>query len=139
MPNEDNTQQMSNSNSQVIAAIRSLEDRIGNVEQIIVARLNDTRPLEQQMLAQLNELTATVATLTATVATILEKIATIQEELTALHEDFESFRRETNDNFRLVNNKLDVLNHDVLTVRAQQRDLEKRVTRLEQEPIESAA
>jgi len=125
MPNEDNTQQMSNSNSQVIAAIRALEDRVANVEGIIVARLNDTRPFEQQVLARLNELIAGQSAM--------------RDELTALREDFESFRRETNDNFRLVNNKLDVMNQDVLTVRAQQRDLEKRVTRLEQEPIESAA
>ncbi|MGH9937457.1 MAG: hypothetical protein ACREAM_14515 [Blastocatellia bacterium] len=125
MPNEDNTQQMSNSNSQVIAAIRALEDRIANVEGVIVARLNDTRPFEQQVLARLNELIAGQATM--------------QEQIAKMQEQFESFRRETNDNFRLVNNKLDVLNQDVLTVRAQQRDLEKRVTRLEQEPIESAA
>jgi len=125
MPNEDNTQQMSSSNSQMIAAIRALEDRVASVEGIVVARLNDTRPFEQQVLARLNELIAGQSAM--------------RDELTALREDFESFRRETNDNFRLVNNKLDVLNQDVLTVRAQQRDLEKRVTRLEQEPIESAA
>jgi hypothetical protein len=56
-----------------------------------------------------------------------------------MQEHFESFRRETNDNFRLVNDKLDVMNDDVLTVRAKQRDLEKCVKRLEQEPIESTA
>jgi len=146
MANEDNTQHLPNSNSQVIAAIRALEDRIINVEGIIVARLNDTRPLEQQMLARIDELAASVnelrigqnATLEK-IATMLEKIATIQGEVTAFRGDFEGFRRETNDNFRLVNDKLDVLNDDVLTVRARQRDLEKRVTRLEQEPIESAA
>src|SRR5262249_20406480 len=119
MPNEDNAQHLSNSNSQVIAAIRALEDRVLNLEGIIVARLNDTRPLEREILERLDILTAGQSTM-------LER--------------FESLRRETNDNFRLVNDKLDVLNDDVLTVRAsRQRGLEKRVTRLEQEPIESAA
>ncbi|HKE02480.1 MAG TPA: hypothetical protein VKE91_00370 [Blastocatellia bacterium] len=139
MANEDNTQHLHNSNSQVIAAIRALEDRIINVEGIIVARLNDTRPLEQQMLVRIDELSAPVNEIRIGQAATLEKIATIQGEVTAFRGDFEGFRRETNDNFRLVNDKLDVLNDDVLTVRARQRDLEKRVTRLEQEPIESAA
>jgi len=118
MSNEDNTQHLSNSNSQVIAAIRALEDRVVNLEGVIVTRLNDTRPLEREILERLDKLTAGQST---------------------MQEQFESFRRETNDNFQLINNKLDVLNDDVLTVRAKQRDLEKRVTRLEQEPIESAA
>jgi hypothetical protein len=56
-----------------------------------------------------------------------------------MQEQIESFRHETNGNFRLINDKLDVMNDDVLTVRAKQRDLEKRVKRLEQDPIESAA
>ena len=111
MPNEDNTQNLSNSNSQVIAAIRALEDRIINVEGIIVARLNDTRPHEHEILARLKE--------------VIAGQSTMQEQMGA--------------HFRLINDKLDVMNDDVLTVRARQRDLEKRVKRLEQDPIESAA
>lgn len=126
MPNEDNTQQMSNSNSQVIAAIRSLEDRVANVEQIIVARLNDTRPFEQQMLAQLNELVAGQARLQ-------EQMGAMREELTAFREDFEKFRAETNHNFRLVNQKLEHLNNDFLNIRAEHALLEKRVSRLEEQ------
>jgi len=125
MQNEDNAQHLSNSNTQVIAAIRALEDRIINVEGIINARLNFTCPLDGEILARLNELNAGQSTM--------------QEQMGFLQEQFESFRRETNDNFRLVNNKLDVMNDDVLTVRAKQRDLEKRVTLLDKNPIESAA
>jgi len=125
MANEDNTQHLPNSNSQVIAAIRALEDRVVNLEGVIVARLNDTRPLEREILSRLNDLTAGQSTM--------------QEQMAKMQEQFDGFRRETNDNFRLVNDKLDVLNDDVLTVRARQRGLEKRVTRLEQGPIESAA
>jgi hypothetical protein len=131
MPTEDNTQNLSSSNSQVIAAIRALEDRIINVEGIINARLSDTRPLDEEILARLNELTAGQSSMQ-------ERLATMQEQMVT-REDFESFRRETNDNFQLINSKLDVLNDDVLTVRAKQRGLEKRVTVLEQEPIKSTA
>jgi len=63
MPNEDNAQHLSNSNSQVIAAIRALEDRVVNLEGIIVARLNDTRPLEREILERLDMLTAGQSTM----------------------------------------------------------------------------
>ena len=63
MPNEDNTQHLSNSNTQVIAAIRALEDRVMNVEGVIVARLNDTRPLEREILERLDMLTAGQSTM----------------------------------------------------------------------------
>jgi len=132
MPIGDNTQHLSSSDSQVIAAIRALKDRVIIVEGIIVARLNDTRPLEREILARLNELNAGQST-------IQEQMGSLQEKMSFLQEQFESFRRETNDNFQLINSKLDVLNDDVLTVRAKQRGLEKRVTGLEQNPIESAA
>src|SRR5262245_29332071 len=138
MPNEDNTQ--------VIAAIRSLEDRVINVEGIIVSRLNDTRPLEGEILARLNELNAGQSTMQEQmgsiqeqVGSIQEQVGSIQERIGSLQERFEGFRRETNDNFQLINSKLDVLNDDVLTVRAKQRGLEKRVTQLEQNPTETAA
>src|SRR5262249_27757957 len=152
MPNEDNTQPLSNSNSQVIAAIRALEDRVMNVEGIIVARLNDTRPLERQILARIDELGASVDELAATVNELrigqnelrigqneaLEKIATIQEDQAAMRADYDRFRQETDQNFRMMIKRQDLLNNDNLGIRAEHTLLEERVTRLEQEPIESA-
>ena len=150
MPNEDNTQNLSNSNSQVIAAIRALEDRIINVEGIIVARLNDTRPLEQQILARIDELAASVnelrigqnATrideLAASVNELrigqndmLEKIATIQEDQAAMRTDYDRFRQETDQNFRMMIKRQDLLNNDNLGIRGEHTLLEERVSRLE--------
>jgi hypothetical protein len=119
MTSKDNTQQMPNSNGQVIAAIRSLEDRVANVEQIIVARLNTTRPLDQEVLSRLDNL---VAGQTA-----------MQEQMAALRADFEAFREETNHNFRLVNQKLGHLNNDFLHIRAENTLLENRVSNLEEQ------
>ena len=93
MPNEENTQQMNQangnsnngSNESVLAAIRALDARVTNPEEIIVARLNDTRPFEHKMMARLDELAAGQA---------------------AMREDLHQFRQETNQNFRLVNQKL---------------------------------
>lgn len=132
MPIEDNTQHTSSSNSQVIAAIRALEDRIVNVEGVIVARLNDIRPFDHEIMARLDDLFTGQSMMQ-------EKIGAMENRLGVLQEQFDGFRRETNDNFRLINEKLYVLNDDVLTVRAGHRELKKRVTRLEQDQIDSAA
>jgi len=146
MPNEDNTQNLSNSNSQVIAAIRALEDRAMNVEGVIVARLNDTRPLERQMLARIDELAASVIELRTgqnelrtgqnealeKIATTLEKIATIQEEQAAMRADYDRFRQETDQNFRMMIKRQDLLNNDNLGIRAEHTLLEERVSRLEE-------
>lgn len=125
MPNEDNTQQMSNSNSQVIAVIRSLEDRISNVEAIILSRLNDIRPFEQQMLAQLNELVAGQAAMRA-------EQAAMREEQAAMRMDYERFREETDENFRRLIQRQNLLNNDNLGIRAEYNYLEKRISRLEE-------
>jgi len=146
MSNEDNTQHLSNSNSQVIAAIRALEDRVVNVEGVIVARLNDTRPLERQILARIDKLATSVDELAATVNELrigqnatLEKIATIQEDQATMRADYDRFRQETDQNFRMMIKRQNLLNNDNLGIRAEHTLLEERVTRLEQEPIESAA
>src|SRR5215468_11154376 len=149
MPNEDNTQNLSNSNSQVIAAIRALEDRVMNIEGVIVARLNDTRPLEQQMLARIDELAASVDELDTTVnelrvgqnallekiATTLEKITTIQEDQAAMRADYDRFRQETDQNFRMMIKRQNLLNNDNLGIRAEHTLLEERVSRLEEAPV----
>ncbi len=125
MPNEDNTQQMSNSNSQVIAAIRSLEDRVANVEQIIVARLNTTRPLDQELLARLDEL--------VTGQTVIrEEQAAMRAEQAAMRADYERFREETDENFRKIIERQDILNNDNLDLRLEHRRQSKRISRLEE-------
>lgn len=144
MANEDNTRQMNQANGnsnngqneEVLAAIRaldtairaldakldarvdSLDTRLTSVEQIILARLNDTRSFEQQMMARLNEMS--------------DKINELSAGLAAMREDLEKFRAETNQNFRLVSQKLEHLNNDFLHIRAEHTLLEKRVSRLEE-------
>jgi hypothetical protein len=133
MPNEDNTQQMSNSASQqiaqLIAAVRSLEDRfetrLANVEEIIVARLGATRPFDHEVLARLNELAAGQAAMQ-------EQMAAMRSELTALRIDHERFREETNHNFKVLNRMLEHLTADALRARAERTLLEDRVARLEE-------
>lgn len=116
MPNEENVQQPTNGEGQqlgqILAAIQALGKKLDSVEEIILARLNDTRPFEHQIMARLNQM---------------------DEKIDQLRADFNQFREETNENFRLLNEKLEVLGSDVIDVRAKQRLLEKRVARLEEQ------
>lgn len=155
MANDDDTQQLNQtngSNSEVIAAIRDLNGRLSAVEEIILARLNDTRPFEHQMMARITELATAQTEMASTQAAILEAIAGIQkeqavileviagiqkeqtamrEEQVAMRADFGEFRQETNQNFRIVAKKMAILNEDFLSYRAEQALLEKRVDVLE--------
>jgi hypothetical protein len=63
---------------------------------------------------------------------MLEKIATIQEDQTAMRTDYDRFRQETDQNFRMMIKRQDLLNNDNLGVRAEHTLLEERVSRLEE-------
>ncbi len=143
MPNEDNTQQPTNSISQqiaqLIAAVRSLEDRVismeprlTGMEEIIIARLNDTRPLEQQILARLNELVTLYTAMREELTASREELTATREEMTALRVDHERFREETADNFRKIIERQDILNNDNLDIRLEHRQLSRRISRLEE-------
>ena len=125
MANEDNTRQLSHGNSEVLSAIRDLNGRLTTVEEIILARLNDTRPFEHQIMVRINELAASQTT-------ILEVIAGIREEQTAMRADLSDFRQETNQNFKVSNKKMALLSEEFLNFRAEQALLEKRVEVLEE-------
>ena len=139
MANEDNTRQIPSVNGsggsdkeQVLNAIRGLDVRLTTVEEIILARLNDTRPFEHKMMARLDELALSLAAMREEQAAMREEQAAMREEQAAMREDVNQFRQETNQNFRLINQKQGHLNNDFLEIRAEHTLLEKRVSSLEE-------
>lgn len=132
MANEDNTRQLNHGNSEVLSAIRDLNGRLATVEEIILARLNDTRPFEHQMMARINELAASQTTILEIIAGIREEQAAMREEQAAMRADFNDFRQETNQNFKISNKKMALLSEEFLSFRAEQALLEKRVEVLEE-------
>lgn len=138
MANEDKTRQISVDGQvldELVSAVRDLstkftnqeksqEERLNSVEQIILARLNDTRPFEKQLAAQLNEMNNKINELSA-------GQTAMREEQAAMRAEFGQFRQETSLNFRTVNKKLGILNEDFLNNRTEYALLEKRVDDLE--------
>lgn len=141
MANEDKTRQITVDGqvlNELLNAVRDLstrytnqEERLSSVEQIILARLNDTRPFEKQMAAQLNEMNAKIIELSVTQAAILEEQAAMRQDLTALRKDYEGFRVETNENFRLINKQMGILSQASLKIHAEYELLEERVSHFE--------
>ncbi|MGH9799007.1 MAG: hypothetical protein ACRD82_01450 [Blastocatellia bacterium] len=142
MANEDNTRQINVDGqvlNEVLSTVRELstrytsqEERISAIEQIILNRLNDTRPFDHQVMDRINELTVGQNAMREDLGALREDLVALREDLGALREDFNEFRQETNHNFRLVNQKLGHLNDDFLEIRAEHTLLEKRVDKIEE-------
>ena len=107
--------------SALISAVQSMSTdfqevkvRLEALEKTVNERLYDTKPIWERALAEIAEARAEVA----------ETRAELKAEIAEL-------RSEMRDGFRTLGSKMDVLNEDVLTVRAEQRLLGKRVQDLE--------
>lgn len=106
LPAEEDADRM----SALISAVQSMSAdfqevrvRLGALENTFNERMYDTKPIWERALAEIAETRAELAEL----------------------------RSEMRDGFRTLGSKMDVLNEDVLTVRAEQRLLGKRVQDLE--------
>jgi chromosome segregation ATPase len=85
--------------------LATLETRLATVEEKVDRRLQETRPIWEQVLVR------------------IEKVETIQDE----------FRTEVRQSFRTLERRLSVLSDDIVAVRADQKDLASRLDKLESE------
>jgi hypothetical protein len=89
--------------------VHSLDARLTAVEEKVDRRLQETRPIWERALAE---------------------IAGLRAEM---QEGFEKVRGELSLGLRREERQVDILNHDILEVRADLRYLDERVTKLEPE------
>ena len=101
--NEETTQQLPNDFLQLILA------RLDTLEEKVDRRLQEARPIWERALAKITELR------------------------TEMREGFEKVHSELNHGLRRVERQVDILNHNILEVRADLRYLDERVTKLEPE------
>ena len=94
----------------LISAVQSMSARFEALEKTVSERLYDTKPIWERALAE---------------------IAEIRSELAETRGEIAELRSEMRDGFQTLGSKMDVLNEDVLTVRAEQRLLRKRIDDLE--------
>lgn len=97
--------------------LRDVKTRLGTLENTVSERLFDTRPIWERALAE--------------IAGTRSELAETRSDVSAIRLEVSQVRSEMNDGFRKLNAKMDVLNQDVLEVRAENRLLGKRVDKLE--------
>jgi chromosome segregation ATPase len=129
--------------SVLISAVQSLsgdihevKDRLEAIEKTVTERSFETKPIWERALAEIAatraELAETRAELAETKAELKAEIAETKTELKAeLAETRAELRAEMKDGFRKLGLKIELLNEDSLTLRADQKQLDRRVEALE--------
>lgn len=93
--------------------LKSLEGRLASLEDKVERRLQDTRPIWEQVLARLDG---------------------VENQMGSLATRMEGMEGEMRNGFRRLERQMGLLAEDVMIVRADQRDLEKRMSQLEPKP-----
>ena len=94
------------------AHLNKIDERLTTLEDRVDRRLKETRPIWERALAE---------------------IAEMHNEM---REGFEKIRSEMNNGLRRVDRQIDVLNRNILEVRADLRYMDERITKLESEPAQ---
>jgi chromosome segregation ATPase len=113
---------------QILAAVRSLESRLQSLESKVEERLYDTRPIWEKVEAD-------IARLQEGQQHLEEGQQRLDERLQRFDDRLEALRDETRTGWRNLKRQFGVLHETFLEVRADYKDLDKRLYRLE-EPLE---
>lgn len=121
--NEDPTHRLPNAQgdalSQILSAVQSLSNRVAGLEQKVEERLYDTRPIWEKVQADIAQLQDGQQSLAASQKRFEEKLEALHDEMRA--------------GFRNLKRQFSILNDTFLEVRADYKDLDARVYKLEGE------
>ena len=106
----------------ILASLVSIGARLTALEDKVDRRLLETRPIWEQVLGRLDH--------------IDNRMNTIENRMNTIENRLDSIETEMRSGFRKLERQVGLLAEDVLVVRADQRDLEKRVSKLESEPAQ---
>ncbi len=128
---EEPTQNFLNNTLQIILArLDKIDSRLDNME----SRLNSMESRLDSMESRLEKLEARAYDTKPIWENALEEIVEINGKLVELNGKIDGLRSDTESGFRRVERKIDVLNQNILDVRADSRELEERVDKLEIRP-----
>jgi MoxR-like ATPase len=123
---DDPTQSLPDNDKTTQPTLEAILDRMQGFEGRIFQHLQGMESRFESQIASLREeLTSQTASLRDE---LTSQTASLRDELTS---QIATLREEMNSGFRLVANKIDVLNEDSLSLRASQRELLKRMGELE--------
>jgi DNA anti-recombination protein RmuC len=120
--------------------LREHDARLGHLEEVIEARLYDTRPIWEAVQQEITELRSDVQQQATELRSdvqqqITELRSDVQQQITELRSDVQQqiteLRAEVEKGFRMVNRKVGLFGEQVAELYAYQRDIEERVEKLE--------
>ncbi|MCA1614162.1 MAG: hypothetical protein LC800_08445 [Acidobacteria bacterium] len=103
----------------ILAGLESLGARMAALEERVDRRLQETRPIWEQVLARLDGIEGRMDSLES-------RMGNVETRMNSLEEEFQS-------GIRRLQEMVNVLNEDVFEVRAGQKVLGKRLTKVESE------
>jgi predicted nucleic acid-binding Zn-ribbon protein len=136
--NEDPTQRLTNSQddtlAQILSAVQNLSSRVEGLERKVEERLYDTRPIWEKVQADIAQLQEGQQSLSEGQTSLSAGQKRLEEKQQRFEERLEALRDEVRTGFRDLKRQFSVLNDTFLEVRADYKDLDKRVYRLESRP-----
>lgn len=108
----------------IIARLDALGGRLASLEEKVDRRLQETRPIWEQVLSRLGGIEGRVEKIESRI----EKIETTQD---LFKNEFEEFCVEVRNSFRNQERRFNVIVEDMIALRADQKDLAFRVDKLE--------
>lgn len=96
-----------------------LDTRLTSLEEKVDRRLQETRPIWEQVLVRLDAVEAGLS-----------------ETRSEMRQGFDKLRIDMEDSLRKVERKIEILNDNFLDIRADQRNMDRRLVKLESEPAQ---
>ncbi len=101
----------------VLALLDSMNTRLKSVEEQSERRAMDTKPIWERALAEIHE--------------VKDEVREVKDELREVKDDL----REVKEKVSNIERKFDVLTHDMMQLRGDQRRLDDRMDKLESKPV----
>lgn len=114
-----------NNSQELLRLIQSISTELADLKQTVNARLHDTRPIWEKFLTGVAQPQSDITQLKA-------DVAQLQEGQRRLEDKLEVLRDETRTGLRNLKRQFGILNDTFLEVRADYKDLDKRVYQLEE-------
>jgi len=142
---EDVTQQLPDGDmKQVLALLNSINGRLTALEEKVDRRLQDTRPIWEQVLSRLTDVDARLTGIETRLTDIEARLSNVESRLSNVESRLDNVEaRLTNVETRLeavesevsdLGRKFRVFNADILKLQNKQEDLNERLRQLESEP-----
>lgn len=126
--------------SRILALLSSMNERLIALEDKVDRRLQETRPIWEQVLSRMEAFETRMeafetrmGAFEARMGAFETRMETFEARLDSFEARLENLETEMRSGFRKLERQIGLLAEDVITVRADQRDLERRMDKLESE------